>query len=104
MLATGSREDRNRGCGNPFPVSLNMLDHASNRTAAKMRIAFASNHDAVALKSVLVEHVRSGGHDVIDLGTHGTASVDYPDYGRALGGAIADGRADVAKLSMPSQF
>lgn len=78
-----------------------------------MRIVFVSDHADVALKGVLVEHVQSEGHDVIELGTDGAAPVYYPDYGRTLGGAIVDRRtqseggshpARVAKLSMPSQF
>ncbi len=31
---------------------------------------------------------------MLDLGTHGDASVDYPDYGYALAEALADGRAE----------
>lgn len=80
-----------------------------------MRIVFASDHAAVALKGALVEHVRSGGHDVIDLGTDGTALVDDPDYGQALARACIDAflsaefeggchAARVDELSMPSQF
>lgn len=59
-----------------------------------MRIAFASDHAAVDLKRVLVEHARALGHEVVDLGTAGPASVDYPDYGFALASALADGRAE----------
>ena len=59
-----------------------------------MRIAIASDHAATALKTVLVAFVTDAGHEAIDLGTHGTASVDYPDYGAAIAEALADGRAD----------
>ncbi len=59
-----------------------------------MRIAFASDHAAVDLKRVLAEHARTLGHEVVDLGTDGPASVDYPDYGFALAEALADGRAE----------
>ena len=59
-----------------------------------MRIAFASDHAAVDLKRVLAEHARALGHEVVDLGTDGPASVDYPDYGFALAEALADGRAE----------
>jgi ribose 5-phosphate isomerase B len=38
--------------------------------------------------------VRGLGHEVLDLGTNGDASVDYPDYGYALAEALADGRAE----------
>lgn len=58
-----------------------------------MRIAFASDHAAVDLKADLIGWAREAGHEVIDLGTDGTASVDYPDYGYRLACAIADGRA-----------
>ena len=59
-----------------------------------MRIAIASDHAAVSLKAVLADWLRETGHDVLDLGTDGTASVDYPDYGFALAAALADGRAE----------
>lgn len=59
-----------------------------------MRIAIASDHAAVSLKAELRDWLRDEGHDVLDLGTDGAASVDYPDYGYALAQAIADGRAE----------
>ncbi len=59
-----------------------------------MRIAIASDHAALALKSALVEYLRAAGHDVADLGPHDEASVDYPDYGYRLANAIADGSAE----------
>lgn len=59
-----------------------------------MRIAFASDHAAVALKALLVEHAATLGHEAIDLGPDSDARVDYPDYGYALARAIADGRAE----------
>lgn len=59
-----------------------------------MRIAIASDHAAVSLKTVLADWLRAEGHEVLDLGTDGTASVDYPDFGRGVGDALADGRAE----------
>ncbi|WP_174287128.1 ribose 5-phosphate isomerase B [Sphingomonas bacterium] len=59
-----------------------------------MRIAIASDHAAVALKTVLVAWLTDAGHEPVDLGTHGSGSVDYPDYGAAVADALADGRAD----------
>ncbi|MCT8003698.1 ribose 5-phosphate isomerase B [Sphingomonas sanguinis] len=59
-----------------------------------MRIAIASDHAAVSLKAVLADWLRGEGHEVIDLGTDGTASVDYPDFGHAVAEALADGRAE----------
>lgn len=59
-----------------------------------MRIAIASDHAAFDLKQRLLPWLADQGHDVVDLGTHGPESVDYPDYGRALGTAVARGDAD----------
>jgi ribose 5-phosphate isomerase B len=58
-----------------------------------MRIAVGSDHAGFPLKRALVVHLEAGGHDVVDLGTHGTEAVDYPDYGAAVGRCVA--RADV---------
>lgn len=59
-----------------------------------MRIAIASDHAAVALKTIVAAWLREQRHEVIDLGTNGDASVDYPDYGFAVAEALADGRAE----------
>lgn len=61
---------------------------------ATMRIAIASDHAALELKSVLVRHLQDAGHVVDDLGPHDEASVDYPDYGYRLADAIANGDAE----------
>ena len=45
------------------------------------RIAIASDHAAVEMKSALAGWLRESGFDVLDLGTDGDASVDYPDFG-----------------------
>jgi ribose 5-phosphate isomerase B len=58
------------------------------------RIAIASDHAAFAMKSELAEWLRNEGHDVLDLGTNGPESVDYPDYGFRLGRAIEAGEAE----------
>jgi ribose 5-phosphate isomerase B len=59
-----------------------------------MRIAIASDHAAYELKALLADWLRTEGHMVEDLGTNGPDSVDYPDFGYALGEAIAEGRAE----------
>ena len=38
--------------------------------------------------------LQEAGHAVLDLGTHSSASVDYPDYGAAMAEAIASGKAE----------
>ena len=59
-----------------------------------MRIALSADHAGVELKDALVAWLGEAGHDLLDLGTHGTASVDYPRFGALLADALADGRAD----------
>ena len=59
-----------------------------------MRIAIGSDHAGYELKQDLAAYVKSLGHEVQDLGTHSTESVDYPDYAEAVGKAIIEGSAD----------
>ena len=56
-------------------------------------IAIAGDHAGLSMKSVLKKELEEMGFDVLDLGTHGPESVDYPDYADALAGALHDGRA-----------
>jgi ribose 5-phosphate isomerase B len=59
-----------------------------------MRIAIASDHAAFALKELLVAWLGEAGHEVMNLGPHSDARVDYPDFGYALAEAIAAGKAE----------
>lgn len=59
-----------------------------------MLIAFGADHAGFELKDLLVRRAADLGHEVVDLGTSSTASVDYPDYGFAVGQAVASGRAE----------
>ena len=58
-----------------------------------MKVAIAADHGGFALKGRLIK-VLDAGHEVLDLGTHSEEPVDYPDYARALGEAVLDGRAE----------
>jgi hypothetical protein len=58
-----------------------------------MRIVLTADHAGVDLKDELAAWLSEQGHDVLDLGTHGHESVDYPRYGVILAEALADGRA-----------
>jgi len=59
-----------------------------------MRIAVACDHAGFPVKQTVIEEVGRLGHEVIDLGTDSTASVDYPDYARKIGQAILSGHAE----------
>lgn len=56
-------------------------------------VAIASDHAGVELKEILKRDLEAMGYRVLDLGTDGPGSVDYPDFGRALADAVAGGRA-----------
>jgi ribose 5-phosphate isomerase B len=47
-----------------------------------------SDHAGVRLKRVLIEALKEMGDEVIDLGTEGEESVDYPQFGSAVGRAV----------------
>jgi ribose 5-phosphate isomerase B len=59
-----------------------------------MRIAIAGDHAGFEMKRDLAEILRGQGHDVLDLGTHSTAPVDYPDCAQSVGDAVTGGRAE----------
>jgi ribose 5-phosphate isomerase B len=60
-----------------------------------MRIALSADHAGFEMKDQLADWLRADGHQVVDLGTNGPESVDYPRYGVLLAEALADGRADL---------
>src|SRR6267143_5816416 len=59
-----------------------------------MRIVIGSDHAGFPLKEDLSSYIRELGHQLVDVGTHGTEPVDYPDYAEALGQTLIDGRAE----------
>ena len=59
-----------------------------------MRIALASDHAGFALKRELAVWLGELGYEVSDLGTNGTESVDYPEFGDKLAREVATGAAD----------
>jgi ribose 5-phosphate isomerase B len=61
-----------------------------------MKIALGADHAGYDLKASLVATLEQWGHEVIDLGTtNASASVDYPDFGAAVGHCVARGDADL---------
>ncbi len=59
-----------------------------------MRIAIASDHAAIEMKTQLREWLIEEGHEVADLGPDSHDSVDYPDFGYKLASVVADGTAE----------
>ena len=59
-----------------------------------MRIVLTADHAGVDLKDELAGWLGEQGHDILDLGTNGHDSVDYPRFGAMMAEALADGRAE----------
>ena len=64
----------------------------SNRAPSDI-IAVAADHAGFPLKERLAKELVAAGHQVLDLGTDSTDSVDYPDFGDAMARALIDGKA-----------
>lgn len=59
-----------------------------------MKLVIGSDHAGLELKAAVLQHLRARGHQVEDLGTHGPASCDYPDFARAVATAVREGAAE----------
>jgi ribose 5-phosphate isomerase B len=59
-----------------------------------MRIAVSADHAGFDMKQDLAAELARNGHEVLDLGTHSTAPVDYPDCAAAVATALRDGQVD----------
>ena len=58
------------------------------------RVVIGNDHNGIAMKRALVEHLRGRGLAVIDVGTNTAESVDYPDIAGEVGRSVARGEAD----------
>jgi len=61
-------------------------------------VAMGADHGGVALKNRLAAALIEGGHQVLDFGTDGPASVDYPDFAQAVCAAIIERQAELGIL------
>lgn len=59
-----------------------------------MKIAIGADHAGFELKELISKIVEDTGHEVIDMGTGSSCSVDYPDYAEAVAQAVSDGKAE----------
>ena len=58
-----------------------------------MKIAIGNDHAATELKFVIMDYLKELGHEVINFGTDGTDSCNYPEYGEKVGRAVSGVRA-----------
>ena len=58
-----------------------------------MKIAIGNDHAGVKTKNAIVTYLKGKGIEVENFGTDSNDSVDYPDFGHAVGTAVASGEA-----------
>ena len=63
-----------------------------------MKIAIGCDHAGYTIKEKVADHIRSLGHEIIDVGTHSTESCHYPLYADALCKKITDGECTLGVL------
>ncbi len=59
-----------------------------------MRVVIGADHAGFPLKQDLVAHLEAAGHAVVDVGTHDTDPVDYPDFAAAVARVVVAGEAE----------
>ncbi len=60
-----------------------------------MKLAIGADHGGFVLKQEIVTYLKKIANiEVIDYGTSGPDSVDYPDFGRKVAEAVSNGTAD----------
>jgi ribose 5-phosphate isomerase B len=83
-------------------VGAGALDPSRGRdlvpTSEIRRVVLGSDHTGVAMKRVLLQHLRGRGLAVTDVGTDGTDTVDYPDVAAAVADAVARKEADAGVI------
>lgn len=62
---------------------------------SKSIIALGCDHGGFEYKEAIKEHLRLAGYEVLDCGTNGLASVDYPIYGKAVAEKVAKKEANL---------
>ncbi len=59
-----------------------------------MKIAIGCDHGGYELKEKIKGFLSENGYEFEDYGTYSEDSVDYPEYGKKVGQAVVDGKAD----------
>jgi len=57
-------------------------------------IVIGADHGGVELKEAIAAELRARGEEVLDAGTRGPESVDYPDFARSVAGRVSRGEAE----------
>lgn len=59
-----------------------------------MKLGIGSDHAAFDMKEEIKAYLESLGHEVVDYGTHVNERCNYPEYGEAVGRAVASGEVE----------
>lgn len=63
-----------------------------------MRIAIGCDHRGFYAKQEVMKQLTAANHTYQDVGTYSTDSVDYPDFARQVGEAVASSKCDLGIL------
>lgn len=63
-----------------------------------MKLAIASDHGGFSLKQEIIHYLKGQQIEVLDLGNHGTESVDYPDFAFKVAEMVSRGEVDAGIL------
>ena len=63
-----------------------------------MKIAIGCDHAGFAIKSIIIEHIKKKGYDVVDVGTNSADSCDYPAFAHAVCKNVQDGVTELGIL------
>jgi len=85
---------RPEGSGERGAVPAVRIAGTAPRAPLPRIVALGADHGGFALKEHLKSLLADLGCEVVDVGTHSTAAVDYPDFAVAVARAVAEGRAE----------
>ena len=75
------------------PVTEKAVSAVSGERSAVPVVALGADHGGFSMKQALKKSLEELGFQVLDVGTHSTEAVDYPDFAIAVAKAVASGQA-----------
>ena len=59
-----------------------------------MKLVVGSDHAGFPMKAEILAFLKENGHEVLDVGSHDPAPVDFPDIARQVAAAITSGQVE----------